>query len=170
LGAAGLTHGGFYAHFDSRDALLVAALERAGRDSAAALSTAMASQLAKGSRPVRALVESYLADKHLAAVGSGCPLAALGSEIPRQAEALTEAARSRILGLLQVVGRALPEGAPAGDAHALAGAMVGALQLARALGGKGGLQVLAGARQALIERFDPSAAPSCGAACAPARH
>ena len=31
---AGLTHGGFYAHFDSRDALLVEALERAGRESA----------------------------------------------------------------------------------------------------------------------------------------
>ena len=37
---AGLTHGGFYAHFDSRDALLVEALARAGRESAAAVARA----------------------------------------------------------------------------------------------------------------------------------
>ncbi len=37
---AGLTHGGFYAHFDSRDALIVEALERAGRDSGEAVTRA----------------------------------------------------------------------------------------------------------------------------------
>ena len=37
---AGLTHGGFYAHFDSRDALLVEALERAGRESGEAVTRA----------------------------------------------------------------------------------------------------------------------------------
>ena len=37
---AGLTHGGFYAHFDSRDAMIVAALERASRESIEAVTTA----------------------------------------------------------------------------------------------------------------------------------
>ena len=45
---AGLTHGGFYAHFASRDALLVEAMQRAGRDSQAALSDAVARRMAKG--------------------------------------------------------------------------------------------------------------------------
>ena len=45
---AGLTHGGFYAHFDSRDALLVEALERAGRESAEAVARALERRGGKG--------------------------------------------------------------------------------------------------------------------------
>src|SRR5205085_6621033 len=62
---AGLTHGGFYAHFDSRDALLVEALERAGRESGEGLARALERRAAKGMSAFRALVEAYLADKHL---------------------------------------------------------------------------------------------------------
>src|SRR5690348_17122606 len=67
---AGLTHGGFYAHFPSREALLVAALERAGRDSAAFVSGAAQARQARGGSALRALVESYLADAHLPALES----------------------------------------------------------------------------------------------------
>jgi len=59
---AGLTHGGFYAHFDSRDDLLVAALERAGRESAATLTRALERRTAKGVSAFRALVDAYLAE------------------------------------------------------------------------------------------------------------
>jgi AcrR family transcriptional regulator len=45
---AGLTHGGFYAHFDSRDALIIEALERAGRDSGEAVNRALERRAAKG--------------------------------------------------------------------------------------------------------------------------
>ncbi|WYX24985.1 helix-turn-helix domain-containing protein [Achromobacter xylosoxidans] len=45
---AGLTHGGFYAHFPSRDAMLVAAMERAGRDGAARMAQGMARRRAEG--------------------------------------------------------------------------------------------------------------------------
>ena len=51
---AGLTHGGFYAHFESRDALLVEAVQRAGRDSAAALSERVAQRRAQGETPLAA--------------------------------------------------------------------------------------------------------------------
>src|ERR1700676_5632487 len=73
---AGLTHGGFYAHFDSRDALLVEALERAGRQT---LAVARAAQLraGKGVSAFRSLVDNYLADHHLASPDNGCPVAAL---------------------------------------------------------------------------------------------
>jgi len=58
---AGLTHGGFYAHFDSRDALLVEALERAGRDSAEAVALAAERRARRGVSAFRSLVETYLA-------------------------------------------------------------------------------------------------------------
>src|SRR5262249_58170730 len=58
---AGLTHGGFYAHFDSRDDLLVAAFERAGRESAETLTRALARRAPKGGVAVRAGVGAYLA-------------------------------------------------------------------------------------------------------------
>lgn len=48
---AGLTHGGFYAHFPSRDAMLVAAMERAGRDGAARMAQGMARRRAEGASP-----------------------------------------------------------------------------------------------------------------------
>src|SRR5436853_5536561 len=83
---AGLTHGGFYAHFDSRDALLVEALERAGRESGEALTRALERRAAKGVSAFRALVDAYLADEHLASLEIGCPVAALACDMPRQSE------------------------------------------------------------------------------------
>ena len=62
---AGLTHGGFYAHFSSRNALLAEALERAGQDSAARVTQGIAARQARGASPLRALVEGYLSDRHL---------------------------------------------------------------------------------------------------------
>src|SRR4051812_31456032 len=93
---AGLTHGGFYAHFDSRDAMLVEALERAGSDSACHLNGAIGARIAEGASPFRALVETYLADAQLAAIETGCPVAALGSDIPRQSPAVREASARRV--------------------------------------------------------------------------
>src|SRR5678815_5097210 len=77
---AGLTHGGFYAHFESRDALLVEALERAGRESGEAVRRAIQGRAAKGVSAFRALVEAYLADEHLGSLETGCPVAALAAD------------------------------------------------------------------------------------------
>src|SRR3954467_12146989 len=78
---AGLTHGGFYAHFDSREALLVEAVERAGGKSLAA-ARAAEMRARKGISAFRSLVETYLADDHLASLETGCPIAALGCDMP----------------------------------------------------------------------------------------
>src|SRR5438093_4131360 len=78
---AGLTHGGFYAHFDSRDALLVEALERAGRESFEAVTRAAEQRVGKGVSAFRSLVETYLADLHLASLETGCPVAALACDM-----------------------------------------------------------------------------------------
>jgi AcrR family transcriptional regulator len=156
---AGLTHGGFYAHFESRDALLVEAVQRAGRDSAAALSERVAQRRAEGETPLAALVNVYLGDQQLANLERGCVVAALASEMTRQDEAVLGASRTRVLGLVDAVRRALPEAADPDDAAVIAATMVGALQLARTLGGKAGKSLLARTRQALLSRHAPASRP-----------
>ena len=152
---AGLTHGGFYAHFPSRDALLAAAMERAGQDGADRLNQAMARRRAEGASALRAWVESYLGPAHLAGCETGCPLAALASEIPRQSEGVREAAAGRVERRLDTIRRVLPASAGEHAAAAVLSTLVGALQLARALGDNDrGRAVLASARQSILDQYD----------------
>jgi len=154
---AGLTHGGFYAHFDSRDALLVEALERAGRDSAEAVALAAQRRARRGVSAFRSLVETYLADSHLASLECGCPVAALGSDMPRQSQAVRKASTARVRALIGAVRAALPQRSQA-SAAVVTSTLVGALQVARALGDNAdGRAVLAAARKALIEQHDAPA-------------
>jgi TetR/AcrR family transcriptional repressor of nem operon len=151
---AGLTHGGFYAHFASRNALLAEAMDRAGRDSAARTEKGIASRPVDGASPFRALVEGYLSERHLAATESGCPVAALASEMPRQTSEVRAVATRWVRGMFATVQRALPDAQP--DRCALiASQLVGTLQLARALGGNAeGKALLAAARRDLLSQYD----------------
>ena len=156
---AGLTHGGFYAHFDSREALLVEALKHADAASAANLDRRAVALRADGASPLAALVTAYLSEEHLAAreSGLGCVVGALGSEMARQETPLREVARSRIVRLVGQVQAALEEEGrtdAAGQAVALAGAMVGVLQIARTFGpDQQGTAMLAASRQALLAQY-----------------
>ena len=150
---AGLTHGGFYAHFKSRDALLAAALEHAAADSSKALGRRIAALREAGASPLRALVEAYLADEHIACCERGCPVAALGSEMPRQSGELAGASQKRVAALVERVRAALPPGAPPERAFALAASLVGAVQLARALGEEG-RAMLPATRAALLAQYE----------------
>ena len=151
---AGLTHGGFYAHFDSRDALLVEALERAGRQSSEAVTRAAELRAREGVSAFRSLVETYLADTHLASLETGCPVAALGCDMPRQTEAVREASTARVQRLIAAVRTTLP-GAPRATASVVAGTLVGSLQLARALGDNAeGRAMLSAVRKSLIQQYD----------------
>lgn len=153
---AGLTHGGFYAHFESRDALLAEAIERAGRDSAAAMNRRIDTSRARGQSALRALVEGYLSETHLRGVEGGCVVAALSSEMPRQPPMLRAPSADRVRSLIAMVRRALPEGSPQEQAMVIAGTMVGTLQLARTLGANAqGKAMLAAARSALLAQYDP---------------
>ncbi len=157
---AGLTHGGFYAHFPSRDALLAEALAHAGRQSAERIAKGNATREARGASPFRAMVEGYLSERHLSGTENGCAVAALASEMPRQSPEVRDAATQRVRGLIELVGRALPEGTDSANAPAIASQLVGALQLARALGDNAeGKALLAANRQALLARFDPPSDP-----------
>lgn len=152
---AGLTHGGFYAHFESRDALLAEAVERAGRDTGAVMAKRIDASRARGESGLRALVEGYLSEAHLNGTESGCVVAALSSEMPRQSPALLALSVERVRKLISLVQRALPEGGSKEQAMVIAGTMVGTLQLARALGaGAQGKAMLAAARSALLAQYD----------------
>lgn len=154
---AGLTHGGFYAHFASRDALLAEALEHAGQQSASRIAKGNATRQARGASPFKALIEGYLSDSHLSGTENGCAVAALASEMPRQAPDVRTAAAQRVRSLVALVERSLPAPAEPGSAAAIASQMVGALQLARALGDNAeGRALLAANRSALLAQHDAS--------------
>jgi AcrR family transcriptional regulator len=131
---AGLTHGGFYAHFPSREAMLAEAIDRAAGES-----VAMMERIASVSPPeqaLQAMMEAYLSKAHLEAIETGCATAALGSETPRQVPEVRRAATRRIKQMIDVVARQSPEwGQPGAHEQALVilATMVGALTLARAV-------------------------------------
>ena len=131
---AGLTHGGFYAHFDSREAMLAEAADRAGAESLATLEH-IASDAPPG-KGLQALMRAYLSKEHLEGAERGCPMAAVGSEMPRQAPEVRRAATRRIKEAIDLVARQLPDWGKAGaheQALATLSTMVGALVLARAV-------------------------------------
>ncbi|HKW12145.1 MAG TPA: TetR/AcrR family transcriptional regulator [Gemmatimonadaceae bacterium] len=130
----GLTHGGFYAHFESREAMLTEAADRAGAESVAAAERAAAT--APPNKALGALLKVYLSKEHLESVETGCATAALCSEIPRQTPQVRRAATRRIKEMIDVVARQSPDWGQSGaHAHALVttATMVGALVLARAV-------------------------------------
>ena len=131
---AGLTHGAFYAHFASREAMLAEAAGRACSESAAA-----AAKVVAGVAPDKSLASmlgAYLSKEHVEHVEAGCLLAALGSETSRQAPEVRRVATRHIKEMVDLVARQLPDWGQSG-AHERAlvtvAAMVGALLLARAV-------------------------------------
>jgi AcrR family transcriptional regulator len=87
---AGLTHGAFYAHFESREAMLAEAADRAGAESNAFAARVIAA--APPEQALQALMQTYLSKEHLAGIETGCPVSALGSEMPRQSPEVRRAA------------------------------------------------------------------------------
>lgn len=132
--AAGLTHGGFYAHFDSREAMLAEAADRAGRDAVVLMERVAAS--VPPQQALQAMAQAYLSETHVKSIETGCATAALGSEMPRQAPDVRRAATRRIKEMIDLVARHSPDWGQAGaHEHALVAVstMVGALVLARAV-------------------------------------
>ena len=81
MAAAGLTHGGFYAHFASKEELLDAALAHASEETIARLSEPLAT--AGADERLRAVIDAYLSGEHVGHPEHGCPVAALGPEVAR---------------------------------------------------------------------------------------
>jgi TetR/AcrR family transcriptional regulator, transcriptional repressor for nem operon len=150
---AGLTHGGFYAHFPSREAMLAEAADRAGAESVATMTGIAAAMPPK--EALKAMMRAYLSKEHVEATETGCPVAALGSEMPRQAPEVRRAATRRIKEMIDLVARQAPDwGQPVAHEQALVtvAAMVGALVLARAVDDPRLSDAL---REAALKHFSP---------------
>jgi len=135
---AGLTHGAFYAHFASREAMLTEAVGKACAESAAALSACVAQQ-APGTA-MSSMLNAYLSREHVDNPELGCPLAALGSETSRQVPDVRRVASRHIQEMVDLIARQSPKwGQASTHAQALVtlSTMVGALLLARTVDDEG---------------------------------
>ena len=152
---AGLTHGGFYKHFGSKDDLLAESLREAFQEMADRLT-----QVAEKSPPGTAwktMVKAYLSPEHCNHAERGCPLAALAPELARADHAL----KATILeGMNQYRSRMLPlmPGRRAADKEraffAIFSTMIGAVAIARILPDQAArARVLASARDFLLRSF-----------------
>lgn len=152
---AGLTHGGFYAHFASRDALLAEAGSRAFAESAALASRVVAA--APPGLALQAIMQAYLSPEHLSAIETGCPVTALGSEMPRQTPEVRHAVTSHIKEMVDLIARQLPGwGQPQAheQAMALLCALIGTTMIARAVDDPALSEAL---RAATMKQFTPAA-------------
>lgn len=152
---AGLTHGGFYAHFASRDALLAEAGSRACADSAALASRVVAS--APPGQALQAIMQAYLSPEHINAIETGCPVSALASEMPRQSPEVRHAATQHIKEMIDLIARQLPDWGKQ-QAHeqsmAMLCALIGTTILARAVDDPALSEAL---RNATMKQFTPKA-------------
>jgi TetR/AcrR family transcriptional regulator, transcriptional repressor for nem operon len=151
---AGLTHGGFYAHFDSRDGMLAEAADRAGADTVAFL-TRVAAEVAP-KKALEAMLRTYLSKEHVESAETGCAVAALGSEMPRQPAKVRRAATRRIKEMIDLVARQSPDwGQPGAHERALVtvATALGALVLARAVDDA---KLSDAVRQAALSRLTPT--------------
>lgn len=130
----GLTHGGFYAHFPNKEALVVAAVSEAfdqGRRRFGRLTGAM-----DGPQALGAFVDAYVSTAHRDTPDRGCPIAVLCGDLPRQGAAVREAFDAGVAAMIARIAGWLPpadEARRASLAHSLIAEMAGAVALSRAL-------------------------------------
>lgn len=151
---AGLTHGGFYAHFKDRDDLVAAAIERMFVDSKAMLSRYLDNE--KPRQGLIDLIDYYLSDRHRDRIANGCPVAALSSEAVRFPQAAKEQFERGLERFHQAIAIALRDlGVPNAEdvASSAVAEMVGALTLARAMPNKASSRFLSQTRQQLKGRL-----------------
>jgi TetR/AcrR family transcriptional regulator, transcriptional repressor for nem operon len=135
MGRAGLTHGGFYAHFPSKDALAAEVCSRAMDQSGTVMGQAVAH--APPGAKLAGFIRAYISRRHRDDPGAGCVMPTLGSEMPRHAPevrgAFTAQIRRVIDGLQPLMPAAPGDAATEDRAIALAAGMAGAVLLARAV-------------------------------------
>ena len=131
--AAGLTHGGFYGHFASKDDLAAEACARALEKSASSWDALIESDVQD---PLAAIGASYLSGRHRDRAGTGCVIAALGSDVSRQSSPIRRAVTNGLEGLLTRLEALVPGRSKAArrqKAVASFATMLGAVIMARAV-------------------------------------
>lgn len=150
----GLTHGGFYAHFDSREALVQTVIAEMFTDSTQRMQPLW--QQSDPAERLNTLIDYYLSETHRDSPAEGCPMPALVSEVghlPDEAKAIfTQGVASMLKRLSELLAELGLRDAEA-LASSLLAEMVGALALARACPDKAlSAIMLARSRQALKRR------------------
>ena len=151
---AGLTHGGFYAHFASRDALVIEAFTHA-MDKLTARWRKLAEQTPPEKR-FSMIVNTYLTSLHRDDPGRGCTIPALGAEIARESSKTRKVFAGRLDQMIDALAEQIPDLPPkAARKRAIAaiGTMMGTLVMARIAGtGNFSDEILAAGREALLGR------------------
>ena len=126
--SAGLTHGGFYKHFLSKDELVAEALEE-GLDK-----SFRGMEQAAEEGAIEEVINEYLSCVHRDDFDNACPLPALGTELWRAGGKTRQKASQGVLRFVSIVEKHL-KGIPAKErsarAHAIVAALVGSMMLSR---------------------------------------
>jgi len=150
--AAGLTHGGFYGHFSSKEDLIAQACARAFSRSHQRWSRRAGST---PDDPLSSIIRSYLTPRHRDDPGTGCALAALGPDVARHGpgvrRAVTEGLRSAF-NLLSGLVPGKSETARRQKAIGTYASLVGAMIMARAVGDPALSQEILDAVRAFVSR------------------
>ena len=151
---AGLTHGGFYAHFDSREALVIEAFAHAMDRG-----TEHWRRLAERTPPEKRLatiVDSYLTTLHRDDPGHGCAIPTLGAEIARESPKTRKAFAAKLEQMIEMLADQIPQvPRKAARKQAMAGiaTMMGTLVLSRIAGnGEFSDEILGAGRDAVLAR------------------
>ncbi len=126
--AAGLTHGGFYKHFSSKDQLVAEAVEQALDRSLLSL------EGFRGGRSLESIATEYLSKQHRDEFEEACPLASLGSELRFAEEETRDVASRGIERFISVIAARFPKLPPREaktKARGVVAAMVGGMMLSR---------------------------------------
>jgi TetR/AcrR family transcriptional repressor of nem operon len=151
MAEAGLTPGGFYAHFPSKEALFAEAMTTA-LDPGKTMRAANISDPSTTDR-LTILIKSYLSRAHRDSVADGCPLPVLTTDVARKSDATREAYEQQFLKYVNQIEELLPNAREESRERALAivAQCVGGLMLSRAVkDGKLSDQILKSCRHAAI--------------------
>jgi TetR/AcrR family transcriptional repressor of nem operon len=156
---AGLTHGGFYAHFANRDDLVANAIDRMFQDSAAMLARFLPE--GAGAADLVALVDNYLSEEAMRRHDRGCPVPWLAGEVPRMPAAAQARFRAGAAAMCDRFTHVLANAGfddAAAQGKAIVAQMVGTMALARAMGeDEQATAFLATARETIRQRLLPEA-------------
>lgn len=134
MAAAGLTHGAFYRHFESKEQLVAEATAAALDTLLDTLSNAAGGK--EGRKGLKAALAGYVCAEHRDNPRAGCPLAALGSELARSDKRVRDVATTGFSRMVEIVATHFDRARPAEArkrAMATVAAMIGAVTMSRVL-------------------------------------